>query len=49
MLAIVIVTYFSERVIGDCLRSLQDAGAGDARVLVVDNDSADGTIAAARA
>ncbi|MFG1618141.1 glycosyltransferase [Nonomuraea wenchangensis] len=49
MLAIVIVTYFSERVIGDCLRSLQDAGAGDARVLVVDNDSADGTITAARA
>ncbi|MCK2214725.1 glycosyltransferase family 2 protein [Actinomadura sp. ATCC 31491] len=49
MLAVVIVTYFSERVVGDCLRSLQAAGAGDARVLVVDNDSADATVERARA
>ncbi|MET7460375.1 glycosyltransferase [Nonomuraea sp. NPDC005501] len=48
MLAIVIVTYFSERVVGDCLRSLAAAGAGDARVIVVDNDSADATLARAR-
>ncbi|SDI66272.1 glycosyltransferase [Nonomuraea jiangxiensis] len=48
MLAIVIVSYFSARVIGDCLRSLAPAGAGDARVIVVDNDSTDDTIAVAR-
>ncbi|NUW44939.1 glycosyltransferase [Nonomuraea rhodomycinica] len=48
MLAIVIVTYFSERVVGDCLRSLAAAGAGDARVIVVDNDSADATLERAR-
>lgn len=48
MLAIVIVTYFSERVIGDCLRSLPGAGAGGARVIVVDNGSADATLARAR-
>ncbi|MFG2072156.1 glycosyltransferase [Nonomuraea maritima] len=48
MLAIVIVTYFSEQVIGECLRSLPAAGAGDARVIVVDNDSADATLDRAR-
>ncbi|MGN9845719.1 glycosyltransferase [Nonomuraea sp. H19] len=48
MLAIVIVTYFSEQIVGDCLRSLPAAGAGDARVLVVDNGSADATLDRAR-
>ncbi|MFD5828126.1 glycosyltransferase [Lentzea sp. NPDC060358] len=41
--AVVIVTYQSEQVIGGCLDSLPD----DVRVIVVDNASTDGTVAAA--
>ena len=41
--AVVIVTYQSEQVIAGCLDSLPD----DVRVIVVDNASTDGTVAAA--
>ncbi|WP_026425896.1 glycosyltransferase [Actinokineospora inagensis] len=43
--AVVIVTYNSAEVIGDCLRALPAAldGAGESRVIVVDNASTDGT------
>ncbi|MEU3167765.1 glycosyltransferase [Streptosporangium sp. NPDC006930] len=49
-LAIVIVTYSSGKVIEDCLRSLDAAlaDAGPARVVVVDNASADDTVARVR-
>jgi GT2 family glycosyltransferase/glycosyltransferase involved in cell wall biosynthesis len=43
-LAVVIVTYSSSGVVGDCLRSLAVAGAGSARIIVVDNDSPDDTL-----
>ncbi|MFI6506290.1 glycosyltransferase [Streptosporangium sp. NPDC050855] len=45
-LAIVIVTYASGRVVEGCLRSLEAAlaGAGPARVIVVDNASPDDTV-----
>ncbi|MGJ6968198.1 glycosyltransferase [Streptosporangium sp. G11] len=45
-LAIVIVTYSSGKVVEGCLRSLDAAlaGAGPARVVVVDNASADDTV-----
>lgn len=45
-LAVVIVTYFSGQVVEGCLRSLGAAlaGAGPARVVVVDNASADDTV-----
>jgi GT2 family glycosyltransferase/glycosyltransferase involved in cell wall biosynthesis len=50
-LAVVVVTYNSEAVLGDCLRSVQgtlaDADAAGARVIVVDNASSDGTLAVA--
>ncbi|WP_018684751.1 glycosyltransferase [Actinokineospora enzanensis] len=44
-IAVVVVTYNSAEVIADCLRSLPAAlaGAGESRVIVVDNASADGT------
>jgi GT2 family glycosyltransferase/glycosyltransferase involved in cell wall biosynthesis len=44
-IAVVIVTYNSAEVIGDCLRALPAAlaGAGESRVIVVDNASGDGT------
>ncbi|MFE3779778.1 glycosyltransferase [Amycolatopsis sp. NPDC059090] len=44
-LAIVIVTYHSEAIIEDCLRSVQTEleGAGSARIIVADNASADRT------
>ncbi|SDC92092.1 glycosyltransferase [Actinokineospora iranica] len=43
--AVVIVTYNSAEVVGDCLRALPAAldGVADARVVVVDNASTDGT------
>ncbi|PPK64507.1 glycosyltransferase [Actinokineospora auranticolor] len=49
--AIVIVTYNSADVIGDCLRALPAAleGAGEARVIVVDNASTDDTAGAVAA
>ena len=45
-LAVVIVTYASAEVVADCLEALPAAleGVGDARVLVVDNASPDGTV-----
>jgi GT2 family glycosyltransferase/glycosyltransferase involved in cell wall biosynthesis len=50
-LAVVVVTFNSEDVLGDCLRSVDAAliaaGAAGARVLVVDNASSDGTLAVA--
>jgi GT2 family glycosyltransferase/glycosyltransferase involved in cell wall biosynthesis len=50
-LAVVVVTFNSEAVLGDCLRSvdaaLAEAGAVGAPVLVVDNASSDGTLAVA--
>ncbi|SES25190.1 glycosyltransferase [Actinokineospora terrae] len=44
-IAIVIVTYNSAEVIADCLRALPAAleGAGESRIIVVDNASQDGT------
>lgn len=50
-LAIVIVTYSSGKVVEGCLRSLDAAlaGAGPARVVVVDNASADDTVERVRA
>ncbi|GLZ38313.1 glycosyltransferase [Actinokineospora sp. NBRC 105648] len=43
--AVVVVTYNSAEIIADCLRALPAAlrGAGEARVIVVDNASTDGT------
>ena len=50
-LAVVVVTYNSGAVIADCLRSVEaalaEAGAAAPRVLVVDNASADDTLAVA--
>ncbi|MEV4301251.1 glycosyltransferase [Nonomuraea sp. NPDC049624] len=45
-LAVVIVTYNSGEIIEECLASLEPAlrGAGAARTIVVDNDSADDTV-----
>jgi len=45
----VIVTYRAEAYIGDCLESLMSAAAAPPWVVVVDNASPDGTVAALRA
>lgn len=49
-LAVVIVTYASAGVVADCLEALPAAleGAGDARVIIVDNASPDDTLALVR-
>lgn len=49
-LAAVVVTWNSAKVVGDCLRSLRASAAHlDLDVVVVDNGSGDGTVAAVRA
>ena len=45
---VVIVTYNSEEVLGDCLRSLTDQGVSLEAVVVADNASSDKTLAIAR-
>jgi GT2 family glycosyltransferase len=47
-LAVVVVNWNGRDVLPDCLRSLADAGYPDLRVLVVDNDSRDASLAEAR-
>jgi glycosyltransferase involved in cell wall biosynthesis len=41
----VIVTYNGEKWIGDCLRSIEQSSI-DSKVIIVDNNSTDNTIAA---
>lgn len=48
-LAVVVVNWNGRAVLPDCLRSLADTGYPELRVLVVDNDSCDDSLAWARA